>query len=217
MDILSELWTGNYESDKVKNSYQYVVDLRDRIEKTCHIAQEELSKAQKRYRKNYNRRARVRRFRKGDSVLILLPTDSNKLLMQWKGPYEIDEVVSDYNYRVKVRGKIKTYHANLLKEYFHRKTGGIERLGASVIECNDPDDIALELAEFGKEETYKDVKINQNLTQGQIKELETLIENSEKFSQISQETLGWSNIISGSHVLNQLGLGRILHRTVCGR
>ena len=37
----------------------------------------------------YDRRARSRKFDVGDKVLLLLPTDSNKLLLQSKGPYEV--------------------------------------------------------------------------------------------------------------------------------
>ena len=52
------------------------------------IAQEELLKSRKKNKALYDRRAKRREFQ-GDKVLWLLPTDANKLLMQWKGPYEI--------------------------------------------------------------------------------------------------------------------------------
>ena len=41
------------------------------------------------------RKARLRQLELGDKVLILLPTDSHKLLMQWKGPFEVVERVSE--------------------------------------------------------------------------------------------------------------------------
>ena len=56
-----------------------------------------------------------------DQVLILLPTDQNKLLMQWKGPYSVEEVVGVSDYRVRVKGQLKIYHANMLKQYFGRE------------------------------------------------------------------------------------------------
>ena len=37
----------------------------------------------------YNKKARSRTFKEGDEVLLLLPTDHNKLLMQWKGPFKV--------------------------------------------------------------------------------------------------------------------------------
>ena len=47
---------------------------------------------------------------------MLLPTDHNKLLMQWKGPFEVSSVVGLNDYRVKVKGNENGYHANLLKK-----------------------------------------------------------------------------------------------------
>ena len=40
-------------------------------------------------KKLYNRKAKKRVFQEGDKVLVLLPTDHNKLLMQWKRPFEV--------------------------------------------------------------------------------------------------------------------------------
>ena len=57
---------------------------------------------------------------------MLLPTDHNKLLMQWKGPFEVSSVVGLSDYKVKVKGKEKVYHANLLKKYFEREETTVE-------------------------------------------------------------------------------------------
>lgn len=46
----------------------------------------------------------------GDKVLDRLPTDQNKVLRQWKGPFEIIERLNTDN-RGMVKGKPKTYHA----------------------------------------------------------------------------------------------------------
>ena len=58
----------------------------------------------------------------GDKVLLLLPTDSNKLLLQWQGPFEIVEVLNRIDYRVNINVYIHTYHANILRLYVERKT-----------------------------------------------------------------------------------------------
>ena len=52
---------------------------------------------------------------------MLLPTDHNKLLMQWKGHYEVSSVLGINDYKVKVKDKLKVYHANLLKAYIQRE------------------------------------------------------------------------------------------------
>ena len=47
-------------------------------------------------------KANPRRLEMEDRMLILLPTDSNKLLMQWRGPYTVESRVGANDYRVKM-------------------------------------------------------------------------------------------------------------------
>ena len=57
-------------------------------------------------------------------VLLLLPMDTNKLLMQWKVPYEIvSKCGKGNNYRIKVNKTVKTFHANMLKKCIERADG----------------------------------------------------------------------------------------------
>ena len=114
MCILKELWTSDIEEPEVKNGYQYVLELRE------NLAHSELQKAQQRGKHYYERNAKMRKFKPGDKVLVLLPTDHNKLLMQWKGPYDVSEVVGLNDHKVKVKGKIKVYYTNLLKTYLEQ-------------------------------------------------------------------------------------------------
>ncbi|XP_077867182.1 uncharacterized protein LOC144356200 [Saccoglossus kowalevskii] len=86
MMILRELWTKEATTPEVETTYHYVLDLRNRLQETCTLAQAELAKAKVRYKRYYDRKARYRKFQPGDKVLVLLPTDHNKLLMQWQGP-----------------------------------------------------------------------------------------------------------------------------------
>ncbi|GFN87541.1 reverse transcriptase [Plakobranchus ocellatus] len=87
MHILRELWTKEIEEPDAKSSYEYVLNLRERLDDALKIAREELEKAQGRQKRYYDRTAKRRKFPLGEKVLVLLPTDSNKLLMQWKGPF----------------------------------------------------------------------------------------------------------------------------------
>ena len=95
MSILRELMTNEKVEPEVKTTYEYVLDLKDRLQSTCELAQIELQKSQiiQKKKKYYERKTKVRTFEKEDEVLVLLPTDSNKLLLQWKCPYEILERV----------------------------------------------------------------------------------------------------------------------------
>ena len=85
MTILKELWTKEVEEPEVKNSYQYVFELREKLEETLKLAHSQLQKAQDKGKHYYHRKTRVRKFQPGEKALVLLPTDHNKLLMQWKG------------------------------------------------------------------------------------------------------------------------------------
>ena len=82
VQILKELWTGETDGTEVKTSYQYVLELRERLDNTMKIAQEELLKSQKKNKRLYDRGAKRREFQESDKVLLLLPTDTNKLLVQ---------------------------------------------------------------------------------------------------------------------------------------
>ena len=44
MQLLKELWTGE-NSNEVRNTYEYVLDLRDRLQATCQYARENLERA----------------------------------------------------------------------------------------------------------------------------------------------------------------------------
>ena len=80
VQILKEMWTGETDRTEVKTSYQYVFELRERLDNTKKIAQEELLKSRKKNKTLYDRKAKRREFQEGDKVLLLLPTDTNKLV-----------------------------------------------------------------------------------------------------------------------------------------
>jgi len=98
-----------------------VLELQERLQETCELARQELQKAQGRQKQYYDVKSKDRKFQPGDKVLLLLPTDGNKLLMHWKGPFEVIEGRNDNNYRIQLPGKVKMFHANMLKKYTERK------------------------------------------------------------------------------------------------
>ena len=95
-----------------------VIELRERLEQICQLASDNLKKVQFKQKTYYDKRGRSRKFDVGDKV----PTESNKLLLQWKGPYEVVEIVNRMDYKVDVDGVVGTYHANMLKQHVERKT-----------------------------------------------------------------------------------------------
>ena len=185
--ILKELWTKEVNIPEVKSSYEYVTELRERLEDSLKLAQEELEKSQKRYKRHYDRKAKPRRLEVEDRVLILLPTDSNKLLMQWRGPYTVESRVGANDYRVKMGSKTKTYHVNMLKKYISREpegnvvpvdsTDGATIAVAGVIH----QDVDPELGEvpdlegYRQREGVRDVKLGEELPEDQRRVLKDLV------------------------------------------
>jgi hypothetical protein len=169
-------------------SYQYVTDLRNRIEDTCKLAREELSKASECYKKLYDRKARPRKLTIGGQALILLPTDHNKLIMQWKGPFPVVGQHAKNDYTLDINGKSKTFHINMLKMYNSRKETPEETeeekalniVATSVIETpedNAEEDLHLfEVDLQNKNETYLDVNYAEDtLTSQQLAEAKDLV------------------------------------------
>ena len=87
------------------------------------MAQEELLKSQTRQKRYYARKTRQRRFRPGDKVLVLLPTNANKLLMQWKGPFEVIAVTGLFFF---FHPKLRVIHSLASQCQPHKLAGSLE-------------------------------------------------------------------------------------------
>ena len=187
IQILNELWMDETPGEDVKTTYQYVIDLRERLEETCSLAQKELEKASTRYRKYYDTKAKDRNFKVNYKVL-LLPENHNKLLMKWKGPFEVVERLGKMDYRIKhADGKVKTYHANLLKEYKVRDVADQTNVGnkthiisTCVVENVVSDAVGLhpeiELPVLESTEAWTDCHIPSKLTKQQTSVVRELLE-----------------------------------------
>ena len=208
MAILKQLWTKEVDEPELKNSYRYVFELREKLEDTLKLPHSELEKAQQKGKHYYDRKSKVRKFQSGEKVLILLPTNHNKLLMQWKGPFEVSSVVGLNDYKVKVKGKEKVYHANLLKKYFEREettaegavAGGV---GASrvddAVDCAAKADKAegenvdfLELGGYVAKESIEDVETGPNLTDEQRNEF---LDLAKQFTDLFTEAPGATDLV----------------------
>lgn len=108
-------------SDENIDSYQYVVDLKDRLKDACDLASANTKLAQGKNKKSYDKSSKLRKLAKGDKVLLLLPDASNKLIMSWKGPFVVTDIVSPVNFKIDVNGQVKLFHINMLKRYETRE------------------------------------------------------------------------------------------------
>ena len=62
MFILKELWTKEVEAPEVRNSYQCVFELREKLEDSLKMAHEELRKVQQKVKQYYDRKTKVGKF-----------------------------------------------------------------------------------------------------------------------------------------------------------
>ena len=154
------------------------------MEQTCQLARDNLEKVQFKKNTYYDKRARLCKFDVGDKVLLLLSTESNKLLLQWKGPYEVVEIVNRMDYRVDVDGVVGMYHANMLKQYVERKNVTLHCLlsaeaNVTVNEETDTEKFGLDDCAFltaKQAQLYNDVSIPDALTSEQRAEVKALVE-----------------------------------------
>lgn len=128
LDILKESWEASARSPE--SVVSYVMTVQERLEKLRDIVHENLEHAQRTQKQWYDRNSRQREFSPGDQVLILLPTSSNKLLAEWRGPYPVLRKamapypvlrkVSDVTYEVRItdgRRRNCIFHVNMLREW----------------------------------------------------------------------------------------------------
>lgn len=121
--LLRNIWEGGKEKMDSVNIVSYVVQMRERLQKMSELAQSNMTKIQQKQKFWYDRAARQRSFSPGQKVLVLLPTDNNKLLAKWQGPFEVQKKLGSTTYQVFIPGKPRSsrvLHINLLKEWAQR-------------------------------------------------------------------------------------------------
>ena len=66
MHILRRLWTKEEDEPSVQTSYQYVFELREKLEETLKLAREELERSQTRQKRYFDRKCKRRELEEGD-------------------------------------------------------------------------------------------------------------------------------------------------------
>ena len=123
LTFLKELWSGQNSEPETKTTYQYVLDLQNKIANTCDFAQKELAKVRNRNQRFFNKNAKLRKFKVNDKVWVLNTRNENKLDFNWIGPATILEKRGHVVYKIKFEnGTERMYHINMLKPYITRDT-----------------------------------------------------------------------------------------------
>jgi len=131
--------------------------------------------------------------RKGDEVLVLLPTDSNKLLLLWKGTFEIIERVRGDDHRIQLVGRTKTFHAIMLKKYWSRVHEDRVHVSHAMVFKEADEDEFVDIL-MGLKSDKSDVKVNPELTEEQRGEVMKALE---EFQNVFTDVPGLTNL--GKH------------------
>ena len=103
LDILREGWTD--EKAEEVPAITHVVTMRNRLSEMAKLAQDNLKQAQERQKRYYDSGARLRSVEQGGEVLVLLPMQTNKLKLEWRGPYKVTRKVTDVDYEIQTPGR----------------------------------------------------------------------------------------------------------------
>lgn len=165
--ILKDYMTGDREINQ--SVVEHVVNMRNRLVEFTSMVKRNLENRKEKVNLWYDKKAVMRKFSAGDEVLVLLPSDTHKMLAQWKGPFRVVERVNDVNYRINVGGRrgIVTYHINLLKKY-HR---------TAMMVCSEQNETPIRLEQIfpnDQTETLADLVFDQSLNQKQRNQLKDL-------------------------------------------
>ncbi|GFS70560.1 hypothetical protein TNCV_1490251 [Trichonephila clavipes] len=132
------------EEEHVESSVMdYVFELINKMKICQELAILLMEDAKQKQKLWYNRRTVKRQFQLGELVLVIAPSRPNKLSVQWVGPGEIVQQLSETNYVVKFPEKDKThvYHVNMLKHY-HQREENISLLCINPLKHDEEEDIS---------------------------------------------------------------------------
>lgn len=126
LEVVREHWEG--EAPEV-NVLDYVSGLQEKLRKAWVFAQQNLFRSQAVMKANYDVGTKVRVFKPGDRVLVLLPLPGNPLKAQFSGPWKVLRKLNDVNYLIETptkRRKSRICHVNMLKQFVDRKTEEVD-------------------------------------------------------------------------------------------
>ena len=226
--LVKDLWLNTQELPEAKSAFCYVWDLKKKIQHSCEVACERTKDQTEKSKTRYDRKSKMRSFSKNDQVLLLLPTTTNKLTSQWKGPYKVMEKCNEVEYLIEINGKQKKYHINTLQEFVPRFPADLDEecprdemllaaealFNPDTLPCENTVGVVLEDAsgspvEKGKidtiplpasvqTETIKDVSISSDLSTSMKKGFESILSD---YSDIFTDVPSKTDVISHSITL----------------
>ena len=171
IDVIRETWEADERSDD--SVVSYLLATQEKLWDMAEIVEENLTRVQSKQKRWYDKGARLREFKKGDPVMVLLPTSSSKLLAQWQGPYQIIERTGKVTYWVDLHDRRKRqsiFHVNMLKAFQVRSQEQLVSLAREVPEESSDADLPLWNDSLDGTPT-----VGEQLTEQQKTELQSLL------------------------------------------
>ncbi|GFW96402.1 retrovirus-related Pol polyprotein from transposon 412 [Trichonephila clavipes] len=170
----------------------YVFELINRMKRCQELAILHMEDAKQKQKLWYDRWTVKRQFQPGELVLVIAPSRPNKLSVQWVGPGEIVQQLSETNYVIKFpeRDKTHVYHVNLLKPYYQREEN-INLLCINPLKHDEEHMPSLELENEMSvwSKISSNVHLNSNLSQVQQGQLRELLYEYSNFFRIFLDVL----------------------------
>eukprot|EP00731_Ephydatia_muelleri_P006652 Em0003g900a len=192
LDILKETWKTSKRS--TESVVSYVLDVQEKLARMSELVVDNLKEAQKQQKRWYDSNARMREFKDGDQVLVLLPSSTSKLLASWQGPYVVKKRLSDVTYEVDMSDKKKRkriFHVNMLRAWHTPQV--TQSLWAGNEEEVEDDTEGDDLVVWNSDaEASKQLMINEQLEDSQKIELLALLK---EFDDLLQNTPGKTNLV----------------------
>ena len=118
LDILRETWEQKMSAPE--SVISYISKIHNRLSSMHDIAHQKETASKREIKKRYDKTARARSFEVNESVLVLLPSESNKLEAKWQSPYPVTTKITDVTYQVHMfdrRQKYRIFHVNMLSKW----------------------------------------------------------------------------------------------------
>ena len=163
------------------------------MEETAKLAASNALTSSAKYKEYYDGKTKLRKFNVGEKVLLLLPTKSNKLEMQWQGPYVVEECRGNgVDYVINVRGRLKLFHVNMLKKFYERNSieNNVKIVQSIIVDDSKP--VGSTDLVFLDPSSKSSVNICQDLNSDQILEISALLG---KFPDVFSDIPGKTNTV----------------------
>jgi len=197
LKLLKEEWLG---MDENVGLLSYVSDFKEKLNRSWKIARDNLVSSQKKMKKWYDKKARMRVFQPGDQVLVLLPIHGQPLQAKFSGPYLVKQKLSDVNYVVSTPDRRKSSrlcHINMLKPYYQRDSPDAPVCAVALTPTEDEDNACpptLEMTGTWEKNTNAWTKVSDKLTHLTAERREEFVSLLSRYQDVFRDTPGLTTL-----------------------